>query len=594
MFSAVSGFTWVDRNHQKPITSCSPYITTFDGPGNYDIELYNNYKLGNTTSIVNNTFLNIVDVQNEYLKFDPAIARIFGFTKLELPNDLSECNMPPNEWVVKDTFNAIIMKLHDNLVYLDNMAHLYDIPPTDYVGWYGTLYYTNSAKRTRWYVNMPHNSYAYDHPEYSIDYAFHNLQSCAVKNNIMYISDGTKVSVLSSDLFGTFLGSRTFKTLGDDFTNIRTLRLDNDNRIYLLDSYDSKDSSIGSKNRVLVFSFNLQSREWQLMYEWGGLGGVKAKNKFNNPSDMHIDTNNVIWIADTNNKCIKKYTRTGSWLNTLTSAHFTDLEKPLSVTTDSDGNLFVLTKTQIVKFDSNEQLVAVYAIDDGAFKIERCQDGGFIYITYSDHIVKYTSQGEKSGVFADAGFFSGYTKNYREVYHDEYRNLYVTNKTHILKYTDQLALISLKLDNNSQMWPLEQLLVQKDEYIQDWVINRCFQRLWDNLEIFRRSLLGKFGYQTFQNTTSVTFVSSQVAPTNFDYCNFDWLYNSGKTVTNDIVFEYVKPVVRSFTPAEYQVFPFAKNTIYVGINELNSCDVYNRVISKLHACEDLLLQMIND
>jgi hypothetical protein len=593
-FSGVTTLTWEDRGNTDVKTTCAPYITTFDEAGNYSVTLTNNYVLGTTPATpLTNEFLNIVNIQNSYLQYDPNISRIFGFTKIKLPYDVNDCAMPPNEWVVKDTFNATITKLHENLTYLENMAQLYDVPPTDYVGWFGTLYYNNSAERTRWFVNTPHNSYSYDHPEKAINYTFDNIQSGFVRDNTMYISNGTSVSILSGDLWGTQLGTRTYKTLGDDFINIRAVKLDSENRIYLLDSYDSINPNAGSKNRVLVFSFSFNTMQWQLMYEWGGLGGPGAKNKFNKPSDLYVDSNNVLWITDTNNKCIKKFTRTGSWLNTITSEHFTDTEMPISITKDLEDNLYVLTNNQIVKLDSDGGFIAVYPISGGALKLESCQDDGFVYIVYADRIVKFTSYGAEAGIIA-YNDFSQYTKDYRNAFHDEYRNLYVFNKNHILKYIDELSIVTLKLDTANLMWPLEKLLVQKDEYIQDWVINRCFQRLWDNLEIYRQSLIGKFGYQTFQNITRTTFVSSQQPPADFDYCNYDWLYNYGRFVTQDVIFSYEKPVVRSFTIDEYKWLPYAKALVYIGINELNSADVYNRVISKLHECESTLLQMIND
>lgn len=592
-FSAVSGFNWTDRNQVAVLTSCTPYTTAFDDEGNYSIQLNNQYYLGSSINSVSNTFTDIVRVQGKYLQFNPEIVRIFQVTDLALPYDAQDCSMPPNEWVVKDTFNATIKKLNDNLTYLGNMAHLYDVPPTDYVGWYGTLYYNNSARRTRWFTSTPHDSYAYDHPEFSLDQPFDNLQTCCVKNNIMYVSNGTTVSILSGDIFGTRVGYRTYKTIGDNFVNIRSVKLDSSNRIYLLDSYDSNNREAGSKNRVLVFSFNFDTNEWRLLYEWGGLGGKGARNKFNNPGDMHVDQNDALWVADTGNLCIKKYTRTGSWLATITSEYFTDTELPVSVTTDVDDNLYVLTTNQIVKFDSAGALINAYPIESGAIKIENCQDGGFIYATYPSKIVKYTQDITVAGNIGSNEFVS-YTEDYRDVYHDEFRNLYVVNSNHILKYIDLLSLISLKLNTEDLIWPLEKLLVQKDEYIQDWVINRCFQRLWDNLEIFRQSLIGKFAYQTFRNVTSMTLVSSTPPPADFDYCTYDWLYNYSRLVTEDVVFEYLKPVVRTFTPDEYKAFPYSKEMVYIGINELNAADVYNRVINKLHECEELLLQMIND
>lgn len=589
----ISSITWQDRENVKVNSTCEPYITSYEGIGNYDIHTANSYILDGSTKTLESVFSNIVTIQKEYTPFSTDISRIYGNTILSLPYSNGNCAMPPNEWVTQDTFNATIQKLSDNLDYLEHMSYLYDIPPTTYIGWYGSLYYNNSAIRTRWFTNTPHNSYSYDHPENAIEYTFTNLQDCYVRDNIMYVSNGTSVSILSSDLWGTILSSRAYKTLGDDFVNIRSINLDSTGRIYLLDSYDASNINAGSKNRVLVFSFNPDTYQWHLMYEWGGLGGLAAKNKFNNPSDLYIDENDVIWIADTNNKCIKKYTRTGSWLATITSTYFTDTERPVSVVTDTDGNIYALTTNTVVKCTPIGTVIDVYTVDVGAVKIDVCRDGGFMYIVYANHITKFTFNGSTAGIMADSGMYN-YTRAYQSIFHDEYRNIYITNKTHILKYVDLLSTTSLKLDTTNMMWPIESLKVHKNEFIQDWVINRCFQRLWDNIEIFRQSLLGKFGYQPFQTTTQTTFVSTQTVPEDFDYCNYDWLHDKGTIVTQDIIYEYEKPVVRSFYSSEYSILPYRKEQIYIGINEINSAEVYNRVITKLYECEDTILQMIQD
>jgi hypothetical protein len=592
-FPGVNSIIWTDRNNSISVSSCSPYITSYESIGTYDLDLTCAYDY-ESQIITNRTFTDVINVQAEYLQYNPNISRIYNFSKLSLPYSLIECSMPPNEWVVADTFNAIMQKLNDNLTYLENMSQLYDIPPTMYCGWYGTLYYHNSSARTRWFTNTPYNSYQYNRPELAIDYTFNNLQDCFIKNNIMYISNGTTISILSSDMFGTLIGRREYKTLGDDFINIRSIAVDSIDRIYILDTNNFNDIYAGSKNRIVVFSFDFESKQWKLLYEWGGLGGLSAKNKFNSPSDLHIDKYDMLWVADTNNKCIKKFTKTGGWLKNITSDYFTDEEKPISVTTDTEDNLYVLTDKQILKFNSsNGEFIKKYQISSGAKKISKCQDGGFIYITYSDRIVKFAIQGLIAGTMAD-NLIPSYVKDYRSAFHDEYRNLYVVNKNHIQKYVDLLTTVSLKLETDSISWPIEKLYVQKNEYIQDWVINRCFQRFWDNLEIFRRSLLGKFNYQIRQTVTSMTYISAPQAPVDFDYCNYDWLYEYGKTVTQDIIFEYEKPIVRAFTPSEYKQLPYEKEEIYIGINEFNASEVYNRLVKKLYECEEVLLEMIND
>lgn len=592
-FSGVNEITWYDRAGIYSVSSCAPYTTSFTNEGDYSIRLTNNYNYGDEQQTLNTLFNNIVSIQKEYLINNPDITRIFGEVTLKLPYDKNDCSIPPNEWMVADNFNASITKLQKNLTYLDNMSKLYDIPPTQYIGWFGTIYYGNSAKRTRWFTNTPYNSYSYDEPENALNTEYlDNLQSIYVRDNNMFISNGTSVSILSGDFWATPITRRTYKTLGDDFTNIRSVSLDSAGRIYLLDSYDSSDPNKGSKNRVLVFTFNYNTSDWQLSYEWGGLGGPNAKNKFNNPSDLYVDDNDIIWITDTDNKCIKKYTRTGSWLSTITSEYFTENEKPISMISDINNGLFVLTNSQLLKYTADGVFEQITNIEGGALKIQKCNDGGFVYIVYSNRIEKYTTFGIKAGAITFES--ENYTKLYRNVFHDEYRNLYIVCKNHVLKYVDQLSLVTLKPNTDSMMWPLHKMHVQKDEYIQDWVINRCFQRLWDNLEIFRRSLNGKFGYQTFKTTTITTVLSTITAPEDFDYCNYDWLGDRGISTEVETVYSYEKPIVRSFNIDEYKSLPYSKNMIYIGINELHSSEVYNRVISRLYECEQTLLRMIND
>ncbi len=585
-FSAIQSIEWTDHNNKLIFNTCAPYITSYNGVGGYGISLKNNYLYSDTLQSLYRTFDNMSTVLNEYTPHNSNYSRVIGVTNLEFPYNKQSCQMPPNEWVVRDTFNSSIIKLHNNLEYLKNMSKAYDIPPTDYIGWYGSTYYNNNVERTRWFTKAPHNNYAYNKPIYAINYDFNDIQDVYTRNNYMYISDGTSVHIVSSDAQGTQMSIRNYKTIGDDFTCVRSIQLDSEGRIYLLDSYNS-NNNIGSKNRIVVYNFNTANLQWTMLYEWGGLGGAGAKTKFNNPSDMYIDEKDTIWVADTNNNCIKHYTRTGSWLNTLVSGY---IDKPMSVTI-YDDNIYILTSNSIVKFSSEFEYISTYNIPSGALKIEKSQDGGFLYITYTDKILKTNLIGELVGTIAENDF-SDYNKHYRSCFHDEYRNLYILNQNHILKYVDLLSIVSIVLEKEAEVWELNQLLVGKNEYIQDWVINRCVQRLWDNIEIFRCSLLGKFGYKTIKTVTSTTITSAIDIPPDFPYCTEDWLYDYSRNITIDTETEYQKPVVRTFTSDEYKILPHTKESIYVGLNEINSADVYNRLFNKLYECEETILQMI--
>ena len=592
-FSGIQDLTWRDRENNKIETTCVPYITSFNSEGAVDLTLTTQFSAYEGILTLTNNFKNIINIDSNYATYDPNINRLYIATELKLPYNYEDVSIGANDWLVADTFNASITKLYENLDYLQYMSQLYDVPPTEYYGWLGTLTYANSTNHFRWYVNSPNINYGYNRPDYAIDDKFTKLKDIFVRDNIMYVSNGTTVSVLSSDFRATTLGSIGYKTIGDNFTNIKAIKLDSDNRVYVLDTIDENNVLNGSKNRIIVYTFDQTTGTWSMIYGWGGLGGANAKTKFNNPNDFYIDNLNRLWVVDTGNNVVKQFTRTGSWLQTISSDLFND-DAPLSVVLDENDNIYVLTSSKIIQFSNSGVYISHKSLtNSGAKTIRPCSDEGFAYICYSDKIVKYMYSDGNEAIFANNDFVN-YSENYQNVFHDEFRNLYIIANNHILKYIDKLFIISLKQDTDNKLWPLQSCFVDKNEYIQDWTINRCLNRFYDNVAIIHKSLMGKFAYKTVQTSTNITTLSTIPTPSieEFDYCNNDFLYGSGRYVTNDVVFEYIKPTVRTFTTDEYRILPFSKDNIYIGINELVTAPVFSRVFKKLYECQLTLLEMI--
>jgi len=253
---------------------------------------------------------------------------------------------------------------------------------------------------------------------------------------------------------------------------------------------------------------------------------------------------------------VKKFTRTGTWVATITDPEFTPSEKPLSVVLGADGNTYILTTNGISVFDINNIHINRFPLDgfgkEGVKSIENCRDGGFLYVCTGARIIKISYTGVIVGTFGEE-----YGGSFNKVSHDTHRNLLVSNGLTILKYIDKLDLIGLTNPNILSMgWPANHIHVQSDEFIQDWTLNKSFARFWDNLELFRRSLIGKFDHTTVNNV----------------------LY----------------PTTRSFTTDEHKLFTYYKNDIFVGINELVTADAFNRCIGKLYDCEVILTNMISD
>ena len=51
-----------------------------------------------------------------------------------------------------------------------------------------------------------------------------------------------------------------------------------------------------------------------------------------------------------------------------------------------------------------------------------------------------------------------------------------------------MTLTKQKGDLPTNYWSLQDLYIHKEEYVQNWVYTKAFQRLWDNIEIFRSTL----------------------------------------------------------------------------------------------------------
>lgn len=587
--NVINDIRWLDRDNILNVNSCTPYITTYDKGGIYDIALYNTYVLDDKKHTNGNTFKSIIEIRDEHNLYDPGINRIYSKVDLNLPHSLDNCKIPPNEWIVEDTFNNMIYKLYDNISYLNNMSKIYSDPPTNYIGWLGALRYNNDVIRSRWHTSVYLNNYSYKNPERAVDqWKYKNARSCFVKGDSIYLTDENGLHILKNDFYGSHKTSRLFKSIGDDFSGLKNIKIGQNGLIYVLDSFNPDHLEYGSRNRMLVFSYD--NDKWELLYEWGGLGGERANSKFNMPNDFCMDNNDNVLVADTDNYCIKKYTKSGGWISTISSTHFND--KPISITVGIDNNIYVLAGDNMHIFDQENNLIDIISINPDAIKIECCQDGGFIYALYTNRVLKYNLNGEVIGILAGDEFDESYIKDYRGIHHDANRNLYIICKNHILKYVDLLTMISIRDEDDEMLWNLDDLSVHKDEYIQDWVINRCFHRLWDNIEVFRRSIRGKFDYKISQVITQNKITKPLTPPDNFDFCEQDW-FNATETIIEESVYEHKIPTIRSFTVNEYyDELPHTKKELIIGLNEIHSADVYNRIIERLYSCLEVLLIMI--
>ena len=324
----------------------------------------------------------------------------------------------------------------------------------------------------------------------------------------------TEIQLINTDYTASYLARRGAADELFSFQKIVGVASD-ENKVFVLDSVLSK-----------VSVFSIKDNSFKLFVSWGTFGLATTPQGLNNPSDIHIDQDHDVWIADTGNECAKKFTFNGKNKMTLTSDKFAD-NAPISVCVDSQKNIHCLTSEAVCVFNSEGTYLFEYSLPTEVInpkKINTSFNREVIYITHDYGIAKFF----RTGTFFE--FLVNEYKcgsgailqGYNSIMQDKFRNVYVTIGDKILKIQDLMKMVDVKAVISEELyWDLHEILVHKEEYIQPWVYLKSFHRLWDNIELFRTSLF-----------YSETGCKSHRAPV---YSKEDLILGQNEIVTNAVI-----------------------------------------------------------
>ena len=330
------------------------------------------------------------------------------------------------------------------------------------------------------------------------------------------IAYATEVHLVDNDYSCTHRGRVSFADDSFNFQQIVALATNSEGRIVVLD---------GVIPRISIFK--VYKNNLILHTAWGSYGKSDSVQGFNNPTDVHVDKYDFIWIADFGNNSIKKFTLNGKPIMTMSNSYL-DASAPISVCVDSQSNIHCLTNSNILVFDQYGDFLYQYDIKtemEDVNKINVSSNREMIYITYKYGIAKYFRSGifshyvMKDEICGDGNLLQGFNS----LYQDSFANLYVTVGDKILNIQDLQYMQQLKSAINPELyWKLSDLKVHKEEYIQAWVYLKSFHRLWDNIELMRNSL--------YYSTDSVC--KSYVAPV---YDKEEMIIGQNEIVTNAVI-----------------------------------------------------------
>ncbi len=118
--------------------------------------------------------------------------------------------------------------------------------------------------------------------------------------------------------------------------------------------------AVDSSGNIFVFLSNSCMQKLDpsghLLVQWGSYGS--GNGQFNGPLGIAVDGSGNVYVADTGNNRIQKFDSNGNWLATWTS----NVGNPRSVAVDSSGNVYVASTYNIVKFDSNGNLLIQFNV----------------------------------------------------------------------------------------------------------------------------------------------------------------------------------------------------------------------------------------
>lgn len=314
--------------------------------------------------------------------------------------------------------------------------------------------------------------------------------------NHLVIAYPTELNLVKNNYYSTLEDNESRADSLFSFQNIVGLTTNSEGKVIVLDSILSK-----------VSIFRIIDNDLKLFNAWGSFGLKTTPQGFNQPQDIHIDQQNSIWVTDTGNKCVKKLTINGKYLATIDHEHF-QLFPPKSTCVDSQLNTHVLTENKVIVFDSSNNYIFEYQLESNVTdvsKINTSYNRECIYITYNLGVVKYFRTGTLYGYIFNKYECEGgqLLAGYNSITQDKFRNVYITAVDKLLKVPDIMKITETKAPLNVDLfWDLNEVLIDKEEYVQPWVYLRAFHRLWDNIELLRNSLFyDATGKKSFKHAT---------------------------------------------------------------------------------------------
>lgn len=286
----------------------------------------NNFYIGRDTTetqLLPEKVLNVDLYQSQYFK-DRAI-----IDTLQLPYELDQVLLPPNEIVTNKIFTSHLKRLYDNNLYLYSRLFLANnnLPSGDTI-WAGITSINTSTTGTilsasfKWF---PPGYIAAAAPGYTIGLGeFDNILAWDVVNNKE--NDHYMFFAISTTHFILLTANEAASTLGVAFSS-QFVDINSEQKYKLLKDIcvTGEKLFIADEGLSYIYKYDLSGvlgrdyaipRQLYLEEVIGGPGFVSDKNKFGQIKSIEASLDRI-YVNDILHKCIKVYDENLSWINTF-------------------------------------------------------------------------------------------------------------------------------------------------------------------------------------------------------------------------------------------------------------------------------------
>lgn len=506
----------------------------------------------------------------------------FGGDVLSLPYNLEQIKIAANDSATASLINTKFSYLYENLMYIYRACKISSsLIPISSTGIAGV---SSNSNIFTWHFNLSSSQFI----PISSSQDFIGLDNVLVMSGINNIASNN-YSILASngdDLVGINSTSDNstinvvFSTkeynpdynLGIQFKNINDIFYDN-NTLYVSDlstnliyKYDA--SGFNSNDSVLLNRLFFK----KLI---GGKGTIYDRYEFQGPRGI-TTYNNDVYVLDSGNGCIKKYDSNLNWLQTFNLVRDLLSAYPISLISTSDGKFLTLTKSnKIIVYNNDFNSKQIYNIanqrenNEVFLSLKRsATDTNIFYLISNKNVYKrfisnpkynigkylfYSHNIDTSPTITSFLSLSSYNGDNNIVFGKS------GNTGIFMSFFDNINLYDILSIPDFDIYSLDQIQVNEEEYMQSWVFNKSLSKMLLNIMRLRDQIIGKFMFSR-------------------DY-------------RSNIVFDFT----RYLTPEERSSIYFNSTfENFIGLNEIFTNSVVNRCLEKLYNYQYNILEILKE